>query len=98
MKDNSVEIQLNSVTFQLKEYHNFDWLIKLGTVFAVFDQQDSGNISFGVEKDGHKKFIKYAGAQTIAYEGTTGDAIKRLKNSVTIYEDLKHESLIRLID
>ncbi|MED2717011.1 serine/threonine protein kinase, partial [Bacillus thuringiensis] len=44
MKDNSVEIQLNNVTFQLKEYHNFDWLIKLGTVFAVFDQQDSGNI------------------------------------------------------
>ena len=30
MKDNSVEIQLNNVTFQLKEYHNFDWLIKLG--------------------------------------------------------------------
>ena len=29
MKDNSVEIQLNSVIFQLKEYHNFDWLIKL---------------------------------------------------------------------
>ncbi|MEB9982096.1 serine/threonine protein kinase, partial [Bacillus cereus] len=84
--------------FQLKEHHNFDWLIKLGTVFAVFDQQDSGNISFGVEKNGHKKFIKYAGAQTIAYEGTTGDAIERLKNSVTIYEDLKHESLIRLID
>ena len=27
-----------------------------------------------------------------------GDAIERLKNSVTIYEDLKHESLIRLID
>ncbi|MED3570404.1 serine/threonine protein kinase, partial [Bacillus thuringiensis] len=84
MKDNSVEIQLNNVTFQLKEYHNFDWLIKLGTVFAVFDQQDSGNISFGVEKDEHKKFIKYAGAQTIAFEGTTGHAIKRLKNSVTI--------------
>ncbi|MCU5408794.1 serine/threonine protein kinase [Bacillus cereus] len=98
MKDNSVEIQLNNVTFQLKEYHNFDWLIKLGTVFAVFDQQDSGNISFGIEKDGHKKFIKYAGAQTIAYEGTTRDAIERLKNSVTIYEDLKYDSLIRLID
>ncbi|MGQ0513206.1 hypothetical protein ACT453_04680, partial [Bacillus sp. D-CC] len=42
-----------------KEHHNFDWLLKLGTVFAVFDQQDSGNISFGVEKNGHKKFIKY---------------------------------------
>ncbi len=28
--------------------------------------------------------------QTIAFEGTAGHAIKRLKNSVTIYEDLKH--------
>lgn len=79
MKDIPVEIQLNQVTFQLKEHHNFDWLMKLGTVFAVFDQQDSGNLSFGVEKDGHKKFIKYAGAHTIAYNGKTSDAIDRLK-------------------
>ncbi len=50
MKDIPVEIQLNQVTLQLKEHHNFDWLLKLGTVFAVFDQQDSGNICFGVEK------------------------------------------------
>ncbi|EEK78623.1 serine/threonine protein kinase [Bacillus cereus] len=98
MKDIPVEIQLNHVTFQLKERHNFDWLIKLGTVFAVFDQQDSGNLSFGLNSNGHKKFIKYAGAQTIAYEGTTNDAIEKLKNSVTIYEELKHNSLIRLIE
>ncbi|TPV42194.1 protein kinase domain-containing protein [Bacillus dicomae] len=98
MEAKPVEIQLNQITFRLKEHQNFDWLTKLGTVFAVYDQQDSGNLSFGVERDGHKKFIKYAGAQTIAYEGTTDDAIERLKNSVTIYEDLKHESLIRLID
>lgn len=98
MKDILVEIQLNTVKFQLKKHHDFDWLTKLGTVFAIFDQQDSGNLSFGVEKDGHKKFIKYAGAQTIAYEGTTNDAIERLKNSVTIYEELKHDSLIRLIE
>ncbi|MED3398826.1 serine/threonine protein kinase, partial [Bacillus wiedmannii] len=31
MKDIPVEIQLNQVTFQLKEHHNFDWLMKLGT-------------------------------------------------------------------
>ena len=98
MEAKPVEIQLNQITFRLKEHQNFDWLTKLGSVFAVYDQQDSGNLSFGVERDGHKKFIKYAGAQTIAYEGTTDDAIERLKNSVTIYEDLKHESLIRLID
>ncbi|MDH4421613.1 MULTISPECIES: protein kinase domain-containing protein [Bacillus] len=98
MRDIPVEIQLNHVTFQLKERHNFDWLMKLGTVFAVFDQQDSGNLSFGVEKDGHKKFIKYAGAHTISYNGNTNEAIKRLKNSVPIYEELQHPSLIKLIE
>ncbi|MDR4984506.1 serine/threonine protein kinase [Bacillus cereus] len=98
MKDIPVKIQINHVGFQLKEHHNFDWLIKLGTVFAVFDQQDSGNISFGVKKDGHKKFIKYAGAQTIAYNGKTNEAIERLKNSINIYEELKHDSLIKLIE
>ncbi len=61
MKDIPVEIQLNQVTFQLKEHHNFDWLLKLGTVFAVFDQQDSGNISFGVEKNGHKNSLNTQG-------------------------------------
>ncbi|PEC22034.1 protein kinase domain-containing protein [Bacillus cereus] len=98
MKDIPVKIQINHVGFQLKEHHNFDWLIKLGTVFTVFDQQDSGNISFGVEKDGHKKFIKYAGAQTIAYNGNANEAIERLKNSINIYEELKHDSLIKLIE
>ncbi|MGE6540700.1 protein kinase domain-containing protein [Bacillus luti] len=98
MKDIPVKIQLNHVTFQLKERHNFDWLIKLGTVFAVFDQQDSGNLSFGVEKDGQKKFIKYAGAPTISYNGNADDAIKKLKNSVSIYEELQHPSLIKLIE
>lgn len=98
MKDIPVKIQINHVGFQLKEHHNFDWLIKLGTVFTIFDQQDSGNISFGVEKDGHKKFIKYAGAQTIAYNGNANEAVERLKNSINIYEELKHDSLIKLIE
>ena len=35
MEAKPVEIQLNQITFQLKEHHNFDWLLKLGTVFAV---------------------------------------------------------------
>lgn len=61
MKDIPVEIQLNQVTFQLKEHHNFDWLLKLGTVFAVFDQQDSGNISFGVEKMAIKNSLNTQG-------------------------------------
>ena len=98
MKDIPIEIRLKYVTFQLKENHNFDWLIKLGNVFAVFDQQDSGNICFGVEKNGLKKFVKYAGAQTIAYNGNTDAAIERLKSSVPLYRELKHESLMKLIE
>ncbi|MED0987279.1 serine/threonine protein kinase [Bacillus paramycoides] len=98
MKDIPVEIQINNITFQLKEHHNFDWLMKLGKVFVAFDQQDSGNICFGVEKNGQKKFIKYAGAQTITYKGSTDAAIIRLKNSVILYNELKHNSLINSIE
>lgn len=61
MEAKPVEIQLNQITFQLKEHHNFDWLLKLGTVFAVFDQQDSGNISFGVEKMGIRNSLNTQG-------------------------------------
>ena len=61
MKDYPVEIQLNQVTFRLKEHHNFDWLLKLGNVFAVFDQQDSGNLSFGVEKMGVRNLLNMQG-------------------------------------
>ena len=41
----TIRIQLNDVSFQLKEDHDFDLLQDMGTVFQVFDQQDSGNIS-----------------------------------------------------
>lgn len=30
MKDIPVKIQLDTITFQLKKHHNFDWLTKLG--------------------------------------------------------------------
>ena len=40
---------------------------KYGRVFKVFDDQDSGNICFGTEKDGQRYFIKFAGAPTEQY-------------------------------
>lgn len=51
--------QIDKVTFNLKERITFDWLTNLGYVFAVFDEQDSGNICFGVEQSGKKKFVKF---------------------------------------
>ncbi|MBS4172727.1 serine/threonine protein kinase [Bacillus sp. FJAT-49736] len=88
--------EMDKVMFRLKENHDFEWLQDLGEVFCVFDEQDSGNIAFGVEKDGVKKFVKYAGAKTLEYSGNPEDAIARLKESVFLYKDLEHPNLIKI--
>ncbi len=91
-------IYLDNVSLHLKEKHNFEWLTNMGGVFTVFDEQDSGNICFGVEKNGTKKFVKYAGAKTKEYRGQPEDAVVRLKESIPLYEDLRHKHLIKLLD
>ncbi|MFK3937123.1 serine/threonine protein kinase [Alkalihalobacillus sp. NPDC078783] len=91
-----VTIQMGEVSFQLKEKHDFSWLQKLGTVCHVFDQQDSGNISFGVMRNGRKQFIKYAGAKPIHFDGEPKQAVVRLKQAVPLYQTLAHEHLITL--
>ncbi|TFB13031.1 serine/threonine protein kinase [Filobacillus milosensis] len=96
--DNLKVINLDNVSLQLKEEHNFDWLKLMGEVFCVFDEQDSGNICFGIEKDGKKRFVKYAGAKTKAYSGQPEGAVETLKKSVAIYKDLQHNHLTKLLD
>jgi serine/threonine-protein kinase len=91
-----IDIKIDTVNFHLREYHDFSWLHMLGNVFCVYDQQDSGNILFGIESNGMKKFVKYAGARTLEYEGEPEDAIIRLKNAISVYEDIKHPDLIKL--
>jgi len=39
--------RLNGIPFRLKAAFDFGFLQKYGTVFRVFDDQDSGNICFG---------------------------------------------------
>ncbi len=56
------------------------------------------NICFGTEKDGQRYFVKFAGAPTEQYGGDPADAISRLKATLPIYSDLKHENLIELIE
>ncbi|MFD2043122.1 protein kinase [Ornithinibacillus salinisoli] len=90
--------RIDDMPFRLKEEHDFEWLSNLGKVFCVFDEQDSGNICFGVEKDGIKKFVKYAGAKTIAFSGQTEDAIATLRKSVTLYQNINHPHLVTLLD
>lgn len=89
---------LNGVSFNLKEHFDFSWLQDMGRIFSVFDQQDSGNICFGIEDKGHKKFVKFAGARTAEYNGDPQDAITRLKEAAPLYYELKHPSLIEIID
>ncbi|WP_339215640.1 serine/threonine-protein kinase [Ornithinibacillus sp. FSL M8-0202] len=94
-----IKKQLNQdISIQLKADYNFIWLSRFGQVFAVFDQQDSGNISFGVESEGVKRFLKYAGAETLHGSVSPELAVQNLKQSVGIYQDLSHASLVNLLD
>jgi serine/threonine-protein kinase len=92
-----VTITRDQVSWQLREEQCFDWLADLGRVFAVFDQQDSGNLCFGVESNGRKLFIKYAGAGTVDYAGDPEDAVLRLRQAVPLYETLRHPDLVNLV-
>lgn len=92
-----VNIKLDSVDFSLKEEHDFSWLKSFGKVFAVFAQNDSGNISFGVDNGEDKYFIKVAGLKTIESIRTQQEAIAALKAAMPIYEDINHKNLIKLV-
>ena len=88
---------VDGIKYKMGAKFDFSFLKKYGTVFKVFDDQDSGNICFGINGDKGKIFVKFAGAPTAEYEGNTYDAIKRLKGTLPVYRDIKHDSLIKLI-
>lgn len=90
--------KIDAVEFKMKEEFDFGFLSEYGKVFKAFDDQDSGNICFGTEKDGQKYFIKFAGAKTAEYDGEPCDAVSRLKATVPIYENLRHKNLIEYMD
>ena len=41
----------SGIPFKLKSTFDFSFMKEYGTVFKVYDDQDSGNICFGTEKD-----------------------------------------------
>ena len=95
--DRMVTIALDDVSFRLQDFQDFSWLKGLGTVFCVFDQQDSGNLSFGIKAGRDRLFVKYAGAKTMEYSGNPRDAVERLKRAIRVYQDLGHPELIKLV-
>ncbi len=82
---------IDGLPYKMKAAFDFSFISQYGKVFQIFDDQDSGNICFGTEKDGKKYFLKFAGAPTKAYNGTAEAAIKRLKETLPVYEKLKHK-------
>lgn len=88
---------IDGLTYKMKSSFDFHFISKYGKVFKVFDDQDSGNICFGTEKDGERYFIKFAGAPTAEYNGSLEDAVMRLKSSLPVYENLKHKNLIEFV-
>ena len=89
--------QIDGISCKLRKPFDFSFIEKYGTVFKVFDGQDSGNICFGVEKNGKRYFVKFAGAPTAEYTHTIESAIDRLKAAVPVYLDLMHPTLIHLV-
>ncbi len=88
---------IDSIPFRLKSPHAFPFLKDYGQVFKVFDDQDSGNICFGVRDGERRYFIKFAGAPTARAVCTPEDAIQALRAAIPAYRDLAHPNLIRFI-
>jgi len=94
-------INIDDISFELKDSaFDFNFLHDYGKVFAVFDKNDSGNISFGVKNNKNRYFIKVAGAQTTNKHDNqkTEDIIENLIHAADAYKMLRHPSLINLVD
>lgn len=89
---------IDGFPYKLKSPFDFSFISKFGRVFKVFDDQDSGNICFGMQSGANKYFIKFAGAPTERAGVSADEAISSLKHTTSIYQDLTHPNLIRYIN
>lgn len=89
--------RVDGVAFCMREKFDFEFLARYGRVFKAFDDQDSGNICFGVEKNGERYFVKFAGAPTARGGVSLEEAISNLRATLPVYEALRHENLIELL-
>ena len=90
--------QTDGVTYTLKAPFDFSFLAKYGKVFAVFDEQDSGNICFGIADGERRYFVKFAGAPTQRACIGPEEVIANLRGTLPIYRDLAHPALVHLLD
>ncbi len=90
--------EIDGLPCRLAAPWDFSFLRQYGRVFQVFDDQDSGNLCFGTEKEGMRFFVKFAGAPTARGTGSPAQAIERLRAAVPIYRNLAHPNLIQLLE
>lgn len=87
---------VDGIAFRMAREYDFSFLGKFGKVFKIWDDQDSGNICFGLEREGQRLFLKFAGAPTQRASCPPREAIKNLRSAAEIYRQLAHDSLICL--
>ena len=67
-----------------------EYLAELGEVFAVFNLQDSGNVSYGVRRaDGARVFVKHS---------TTEAAAANVARAVRFHNEVKHPAIPDLLE
>ncbi|NAS20655.1 serine/threonine protein kinase [Herbidospora sp. NEAU-GS84] len=68
-------------------------LARLGTVFARFDRQDSGNVSYGAVVDGERCFVKTAGHPDATAFLDHARRVDLLRNAVRLARAHRHPAL-----
>lgn len=91
-----MEQTLDGVRFCLRTPCDLRFLSRYGRAFCVFDQNDSGNLSFGLEQDGVRTFVKLAGLPTCNASSEPQTAVENLRSAAQVYADVRHPNLIRL--
>lgn len=90
--------ELDGVEFRLAEPADLSFVQRYGRVFRVFDDHDSGNISFGVNNGERKLFTKVAGAHTMYANVSPEEAIATQRNSVEVHREIQHPNIVKLVD
>lgn len=81
---------------RLKEHHDLSFVEAYGQVFSVYDEHSCGMLSFGLlTPQGHRVYLKYAGAPTVNYPSAPAIAVQKLNRALPHYRQLSHPALIR---
>lgn len=90
--------KLDDIEFRLQESHDFTWLKRYGTAFWAVDETGSGCVCIGMQKADKRFFCKIAGVNTLEADVSPEESVQILKQAVSIYRDLEHPNLIKLVE